>query len=360
LKKFTRFFRILLIVFLSCVVLGVLYLFTTPWGYKTREFAASIILSSQHRDLAKFTLLDDIVLKKIAADIDTPKYVNVKPPNDSFATIVDRGSTDEESPSFTTSFSKEDLIVSIDDVEKSYGDHYFKGKLLTVSNPLNVKISTSKGSQGRGFGEQLPIIAKREGAIAATNANGFYDPNGVGNGGTAIGTIIEDGVVKNTPGSTTKSDYVAGFTANGFLITGKYSIEDLQYFHVKQAASFRPQLIANGQKMITEGDGGWGYGPRTIIAQKKDGTVFLLVIDGRQSHSIGASLKDLQDYLYDKGAINAMAMDGGSSSAMYFNGKVVTSPSSVGHVPRYLPNAWVVVPKEGQKVAVYKNGERIS
>ena len=359
-RKFVRFLRILCILFLSCLILGLLFLFTTPWGYKTRELAATMILSSQHRNLAKYTLLDDIVLKKIAADIDSPKYVNVKPPTDGSATIVNQTSSDNNSNSFSTSFSKEDLVVSIDDVEKTYSDHYFKGKLLTISNPLNVKISSSKGSQGRGFGEQLPIIAKREGAIAATNANGFYDPNGVGNGGTAIGTIIEDGVVKNTPGSNTKADYVAGFTNTGFLVTGKYSVEDLQYFNVKQAASFRPQLIANGQKMITEGDGGWGYGPRTIIAQKKDGTVFLLVVDGRQSHSIGASLKDLQDYLYDKGAINAMAMDGGSSSAMYFNGKVVTSPSSVGHVPRYLPNAWVVVPKEGQKFAVYKNGERIS
>ena len=61
--------------------------------------------------------------------------------------------------------------------------------------------------------------------------------------------------------------------------------------------------------MITN-DGGWGYGPRSIMAQKKDGSIMFFVIDGRQTHSIGASLRDCQDILYEKGAVNAMAMDG--------------------------------------------------
>ena len=42
--------------------------------------------------------------------------------------------------------------------------------------------------------------------------------------------------------------------------------------------------------MITNGDGGWGVGPRTAIGQRKDGTVLLLVIDGRQpGYSVGAT-----------------------------------------------------------------------
>ena len=51
--------------------------------------------------------------------------------------------------------------------------------------------------------------------------------------------------------------------------------------------------------MITN-DGGWGYGPRSIMAQKKDGSIMFFVIDGRQTHSIGASLRDCQDILYEK------------------------------------------------------------
>lgn len=46
-----------------------------------------------------------------------------------------------------------------------------------------------------------------------------------------------------------------------------------------------------------------------------------MVQDGRQMHSIGATLKECQDILYEKGAINAMAMDGGSSATLYLGGK---------------------------------------
>lgn len=54
----------------------------------------------------------------------------------------------------------------------------------------------------------------------------------------------------------------------------------------------KPLEIVNGERMITEGVGGWGSGPRNIMAQKKDGSIMFLVIDGRQAHNIGATLKD--------------------------------------------------------------------
>ncbi len=81
---------------------------------------------------------------------------------------------------------------------------------------------------------------------------------------------------------------------------------------------------------------------RSIMAQKEDGTIMFLVIDGRQTHSIGTMLKECQDILYEKGAINAMAMDGGSSATLYLGGRVINSPSTYSHEDRYLPNAWGV------------------
>ena len=111
--------------------------------------------------------------------------------------------------------------------------------------------------------------------------------------------------------------------------------------------------------MIKDGNGGWGYGPRTAIGQKADGSILLLVIDGRQTHSIGASMKEVQDLLYDRGAVNAMAMDGGSSAIMYFNGKNITTPSSANNIPRYIPNAWLVQPFANQEVEIYENDKLI-
>ncbi|MDF9507502.1 phosphodiester glycosidase family protein, partial [Bacillus cereus] len=83
-------------------------------------------------------------------------------------------------------------------------------------------------------------------------------------------------------------------------------------------------------------------------------------IDGRQTHSIGATLKECQDILYEKGAINAMAMDGGSSATLYLGGKVINSPSTLSHEDRYLPNAWVVTANPKQKINMKIDGEKVN
>ena len=85
-----------------------------------------------------------------------------------------------------------------------------------------------------------------------------------------------------------------------------------------------------------------GVGPRTAIGQRKDGTVLLLVIDGRQpGYSVGATLRDLQNIMYEEGAVIAANLDGGSSSTLYYNGKVINKPADLlGE--RMIPTAFVV------------------
>ena len=68
----------------------------------------------------------------------------------------------------------------------------------------------------------------------------------------------------------------------------------------------------------------------------------MLVIDGRQMHSIGASFGDARDVMIDFGAVNACNLDGGSSTVMYYNGEYVNSPSSASGTSRNLPNAFLV------------------
>ncbi len=133
-----------------------------------------------------------------------------------------------------------------------------------------------------------------------------------------------------------------GLTDDGNLIAGNYSKGELISMDVKEGISFGPALIVNGERMITSGDGGWGVGPRTAIGQKKDGTVLFLVIDGRQpSYSIGATLRDVQNILYEEGAYIAANLDGGSSSTLYMNGNVVNKPADLlGE--RMIPTAFIV------------------
>jgi exopolysaccharide biosynthesis protein len=70
------------------------------------------------------------------------------------------------------------------------------------------------------------------------------------------------------------------------------------------------------------------------------------VIDGRTLESFGATLRDVQDILLEYGAVNAANLDGGSSTTMYYNGKVINKPSDkLGE--RTVPSAFVVMPEGG-------------
>jgi len=68
--------------------------------------------------------------------------------------------------------------------------------------------------------------------------------------------------------------------------------------------------------------------PRTAIAQKADGMALLIVVDGRQPDwSAGVSLGELTDLMLDIGANDAMNLDGGGSSVMVVNNKLMNRPS---------------------------------
>ena len=71
----------------------------------------------------------------------------------------------------------------------------------------------------------------------------------------------------------------------------------------------------------------YGRAPRTGIGVKADGTVLLMVVDGRSQYSAGMSLKEFAMYLKRFGAVSAVNLDGGGSSEMVLDGKVMNRPS---------------------------------
>ena len=180
-------------------------------------------------------------------------------------------------------------------------------------------------------GQLTSEIAKDNKAIAAINAGGFTDKTDgsklTATGANPIGIIMSDGkiVFDGIKDENKKRESVA-LTKSGKLLVGSYSTKEMQGFGVTEAVSFGPAIIVNGRKAITKGDGGWGIAPRTCIAQRKDGAILLLVIDGRELHSLGATLREAQDVLYDHGAYNATNLDGGSSSTMFYNDEIINNP----------------------------------
>ena len=223
--------------------------------------------------------------------------------------------------------AREDKTLNLEKIQSAR----YVGYILEIPDPRRIQVGTAAN------------IAKMNNAVAAINGGGFHDPNGTGTGRLPYGFILHDGeyVIGKDVGPDEDVDFV-GFSKAGNLIAGNYNKTQLGDMKAMEGITFGPPLIVDGKKMITEGDGGWGVGPRTAIGQKKDGTVLFLVIDGRQpGYSIGATLRDVQDILFEKGCYIAANLDGGSSSTLYLNGKVVNKPADLlGE--RMIPTAFIV------------------
>ena len=192
--------------------------------------------------------------------------------------------------------AREDKTLNLEKIQSAR----YVGYILEIPDPRRIQVGTAANIQEKG--DTTSNIAKMNNAVAAINGGGFHDPNGTGTGRLPYGFILHDGeyVIGKDVGPDEDVDFV-GFSKSGNLIAGNYDKTQLSDMKAMEGITFGPPLIVDGKKMITEGDGGWGVGPRTAIGQKKDGTVLFLVIDGRQpGYSIGATLRDVQDILFEK------------------------------------------------------------
>jgi len=103
-------------------------------------------------------------------------------------------------------------------------------------------------------------------------------------------------------------------------------------------------LVINGVPRETSGMGS-GANPRTAIGQRADGAVLLLVTDGRGAEGhLGATANDLIDIMMEYGAVNAANLDGGSSSAMYYEGEYLMTSTTLYYTNSSykLPTAFLV------------------
>lgn len=282
-------------------------IFHGPFKNVTRTVVGAAMTTLNHQYIAKL-FLSNTEIKKILGEneIDNTKQQNID-----FSKFINN---------HDNSIERED----ISDGKK------FNGYILIVHDPTRVKVGYSKKLGVAG--ELTSNIAKDKNAVAAINGGGFTDSSSenskwTGTGGKPVGLLMNNGKIIYDDINNYKSKHeIMGITKEGQLLVGYHSINELKKLKISEAISFGPALVINGVGTIKSGDGNWGIAPRTAIGQRKDGAILLLVIDGRQSKSIGASLKDVQNIMIKYGAVNATNLDGGSSSTMYYEGEVINNP----------------------------------
>jgi len=211
----------------------------------------------------------------------------------------------------------------------------YKGKMMVIHDPSKVIVGTLDAYGGayhglylyRRPGDAEDGFIEKYNAIGGTNAGGFYDPGGYGNGGTPDGLVIRNGAIAwGAPGGWYIN--VIGFDADHILHVGDMSGQQALDLGLTSAVSFSPGPVLVQGGMIRTGLGG-GMNPRTCIGQTADGTILLMVIEGRKPDSLGATYDDIANIMFDHGAVNAANLDGGSSSLMYYNGEQITRGSNL-------------------------------
>ena len=165
------------------------------------------------------------------------------------------------------------------------------------------------------------------------------DPKGHGSGGTLNGVMLLDGQAYGTA----KNGYwklVGMKNDNRMYISNYYQTNDVSNY--KWGVEFFPALIVDGQNVV-DGTFGMGLQPRTAIGQSRNGDCMMLIIDGRQpGYSVGCTVADCSKILERYGAFQAMNLDGGSSSVMWYRGQLITRSSSVSKRGRYVPSGLVI------------------
>ena len=277
--------------------------------------------------------------------------------------LVDRNSvevmnTEVDTALITVVGDKSDKEFDKNGIEiKEISGNTFFAKMLIINDPTRVKLATTY--PWKEYGLELEKLVNQTNSIAGVNG-GLYLSTG-NKGGQPLGVVVANGEIQYNKPSGYAGLHLIGFDENNILriesLEGKNQkqIEELiKTEKIRDAVTFQEEssdannhfvkLIVNGEERAVDGKGS-GANPRTAIGQRADGTVLLLVTDGRgASGHLGATAADLIKIMKEYGAVNAANLDGGSSSSMYYNGKYEMSSVTFYYANSSwkLPTAFVI------------------
>lgn len=204
----------------------------------------------------------------------------------------------------------------------------YRGYAMKIKLKSPDAMKMTLGKDRLGGAETTKQAVERYGAVAGINAGGFADSRGER---YPLSTTVLNGKYVNGFESTYKDLFFVGLSKSGKLIGGKFQRqEDLDKLQPMFGASFVPILLQNGSK--TEIPSKWQTSPlrapRTVIGNYKDDQLLVLVVDGNDEKGrSGATLAELQTKLLNMGVQNAYNLDGGGSSSLVVNNRIINQPS---------------------------------
>lgn len=237
-------------------------------------------------------------------------------------------------------------LITIDDSKKNNPDttpekdievfevpgRTFSGYMIKVKDPSRISLATIY--PWRAEGVTLDELVKDSGAIGGINGGIYNSYNN--SGGAPYGVVVSNGEIQMNNPQGDRGYVLIGLNKDNILeifpidmYTPAQMEQVIRDKGIRDAVTFQEessdannhfvQLIINGKERGLNGAGS-GLNPRTAIGQCADGSILMLVTDGRgKAGHLGASASDLIDIMLEYGAVNAANLDGGSSSCMYYD-----------------------------------------
>ena len=325
------------IVFIILDILAAICFFIMygPWDYFRNLYVSTAMNTKDHQWLAKIFYSDERIEKIMSSNY--------------FIAIDEDANTDDitintkEKKKYKDEYEKE--LLSREPGNDLYKLLEFKvgssnAHLIAIYDPTKVHLISTKQFNIGTYGERIITMCERYGGVACINAGGFVD-NGMGSD-IPLGYVIQNGKITWSENSRAN---IIGMTKEGKLkLLSNSTGEEALAKGIVDGLTFNPFLIVNGKELEIVGDP-WGSSPRMAIAQRKDGVIMFLSIDG-ENYINGATLKDTINVLKRYGAYNAANLDGGTSATMVINGKLINNPAGGAKRTngRYVVTGWGLIP----------------
>ena len=199
---------------------------------------------------------------------------------------------------------------------------------IEITDPSLLRTALAGNAFGRNLTEPTSVIAERSNAIFAVNGDyyGFRDS----------GYVMRSGYLYRTvPAKDPDQEDLVLYDDGSVNIVRESDVtaEEIKDSGAREIFSFGPGLLMDGGITVSEDDEverAQVTNPRTAVGLLSPLHYLFVVSDGRTDESIGLSLYELAVLMKDLGCTTAYNLDGGGSSTMWFNGRVLNRPTTFG------------------------------
>lgn len=269
--------------------------------------------------------------------VETPIALNASTTTASTASTTTASSSSAETGNVVSddwNYKSDNVQISVKQVVKGSGADkitYYVAD-VKVTDVSYLSSAFAQDTFGRNIVETTSDIAENNGAVFAINGDYYgYRENGIliRNGSIYRDTAARMGAALYSDGSM-KTYNESDTSATELINSG-----------VIDTFSFGPILVQNGIAITDfenvsidnniKGRSIQDANPRTGIGMIEPNHYVFIVVDGRSTnYSRGMTLSEFAQTFADLGCTEAYNLDGGGSSTMYFNGRVVNNPLGKG------------------------------